>query len=102
MGLRIFRASGNYIKEQPVEFALYATGAVTLTASLVALPILGAVGFTAAGPAAGSAAAAWQASIGLVEAGSFGRRRHGLSLWGVLRDGQTAAALWGRRLLGRS
>ena len=71
MGLRIFRASGNYIKEQPVEFALYATGAVTLTASLVALPILGAVGFTAAGPAAGSAAAAWQASIGLVEAGSF-------------------------------
>jgi hypothetical protein len=70
-GLRIFRASGNYIKEHPIRFALHATGAVALTASLVALPILGAAGFTAVGPAAGSTAAAWQASIGAVEAGSI-------------------------------
>jgi len=70
-GLRIFRASGNYIKEHPIQFALHATGAVALTASLVALPILGAAGFTAVGPAAGSTAAAWQASIGAVEAGSI-------------------------------
>ena len=35
------------------------------------MPVLGAVGFTSAGPAAGSAAAAWQASIGAVKAGSL-------------------------------
>lgn len=39
--------------------------------SLTALPLLGALGFAAAGPVTGSAAAAWQASLGLVEAGSF-------------------------------
>jgi len=39
--------------------------------SFLAVPVLGAVGFTAAGPVAGSAAAAWQASIGAVEAGSL-------------------------------
>lgn len=38
---------------------------------MFAVPILGYVGFTAAGPAAGSAAAAWQASIGVVRAGSL-------------------------------
>lgn len=42
-----------------------------MIASLVALPILGAAGFAAAGPVAGSAAAAWQSSIGLVQAGSL-------------------------------
>lgn len=41
-----------------------------MTASLVALPIIGAAGFAAAGPVAGSAAAAWQSSMGIVQAGS--------------------------------
>ncbi|RAL67390.1 hypothetical protein DID88_008146 [Monilinia fructigena] len=40
-------------------------------ASAAAIPILGAVGFSAIGPIAGSTAAAWQSGIGLVEAGSF-------------------------------
>jgi hypothetical protein len=40
-------------------------------ASIAALPVLGVVGFGAAGPIAGSTAAAWQSSIGLVEAGSI-------------------------------
>lgn len=35
------------------------------------MPVLGVVEFTAAGPAAGSAAAAWQALIGAVQAGSL-------------------------------
>lgn len=38
---------------------------------MAALPILGAVGFTAAGPLAGSAAAAWQSSLGIVQGGSI-------------------------------
>ncbi|KAF1978490.1 hypothetical protein BU23DRAFT_366661, partial [Bimuria novae-zelandiae CBS 107.79] len=36
----------------------------------VAPHILGAIGFSAAGPVAGNAAAAWQTSIGPVAAGS--------------------------------
>lgn len=32
---------------------------------------MGAVGFSAAGPVAGSAAAAWQSSIGAIQAGSL-------------------------------
>jgi hypothetical protein len=42
-----------------------------MTASVVAVPVLGAAGFAATGPVVGSAAAAWQSSIGLVEAGSL-------------------------------
>lgn len=42
-----------------------------MTASVAALPILGAAGFAATGPVAGSAAAAWQSSVGLVQAGSL-------------------------------
>ncbi|RYP18049.1 hypothetical protein DL765_004165 [Monosporascus sp. GIB2] len=39
-------------------------------ASLIS-PALGIAGFSAVGPTAGTAAAAWQSSIGLVQAGSF-------------------------------
>ncbi|OCK99255.1 uncharacterized protein K441DRAFT_692846 [Cenococcum geophilum 1.58] len=69
--LKIVRAAGNYIKEHPVSFTLQAVGVLAMTASVVAVPVLGAAGFAATGPVAGSAAAAWQSSIGLVEAGSL-------------------------------
>ena len=39
--------------------------------SVLTLPVLGAVGLTAAGPAAGSAAAAWQASTGAIRSDSL-------------------------------
>ena len=47
------------------------TGVVVSAAAALTLPVLGAVGFGALGPIGGSAAAGWQASIGLVEAGSL-------------------------------
>jgi hypothetical protein len=69
---KVLRATGNYIKEHPVSFTLQAVGVLAMTASVVAVPVLGAAGFAATGPVAGSAAAAaWQSSIGLVEAGSL-------------------------------
>ena len=47
-------------------------GGITLFALACATPaILGAVGFSAVGPVAGSIAAGWQASVGSVAAGSF-------------------------------
>lgn len=59
-----------YAKAHPFLLTSQIVGGVGMIASLVALPILGAAGFAAAGPVAGSAAAAWQSSIGLVQAGS--------------------------------
>ncbi len=63
--------AGTYIKAHPYLFAFQVTGALFSTAAAVALPILSAVGFSALGPVASSAAAAWQASLGIVEAGSL-------------------------------
>jgi hypothetical protein len=60
-----------YVQDNPVRFALHVAGAVIGVAAFAIVPILGAVGFGALGPVAGSAAAGWQASIGAVEAGSL-------------------------------
>ena len=63
-----FRA---YARAHPFLLASQIAGGVAMTASVAVLPVLGLVGFAAAGPVAGSAAAAWQSSIGLVQAGSL-------------------------------
>lgn len=47
------------------------TELVLLIALALTVPVLGAAGFEALGPAAGTAAASWQASLRLVEAGSL-------------------------------
>jgi hypothetical protein len=56
-----------------VSFTFQAVGVLAMAASVIAMPVLGAAGFAATGPIAGSAAAAaaWQASNELVEAGSL-------------------------------
>ena len=67
----IIQAVTNYAKAHPIRTGIQVAG-LTLTAlSVFAVPVLGLVGFTSTGPAAGSAAAAWQASIGAVRAGSL-------------------------------
>lgn len=60
-----------YVKSHPAIFAFQSLGAVVGLASVITLPVLGAVGFSAAGPVAGSLATAWHSSIGLVQAGSL-------------------------------
>ena len=60
-----------YVHDNPVRFGLQVTGVVLSTAAIFAVPILGAAGFSSIGPVAGSAAAGWQASIGVVRAGSL-------------------------------
>jgi hypothetical protein len=60
-----------YVEDNPIRFALQVTGAVVSIAALIAVPILGAIGFSSIGPVAGSVAAGWQASIGAVEPGSL-------------------------------
>ena len=66
-----FPPSPSYINAHPYLFALQTTGVLAGTVAAVTPAILVAAGFGALGPVAGSAAAGWQASLGIVEAGSL-------------------------------
>ena len=66
--------------------------------SFLTVSVLGAVGFTAAGPAAGSAAVAWQASIGAVEAGSLFAWCQSAAMGGAAVSGIQAAGVAGAAL----
>jgi hypothetical protein len=61
----------SYAKKHPILFGIQVAGGIMSLASIAAVPVLGVVGFGAAGPIAGSTAAAWQSGIGLVKAGSI-------------------------------
>ncbi|KAF4626819.1 hypothetical protein G7Y89_g11333 [Cudoniella acicularis] len=61
----------NYVKTHPLLFTAQVLGGIASLASLAVVPVLGLAGFSAAGPVAGSAAAGWQSSVGLVQAGSL-------------------------------
>jgi hypothetical protein len=94
------RTLRRYIRENPAKFAFQAIGATALAASFVTVPVLGAVGFSAIGPVAGSAAAGWQASTGLVQAGSFfawcqSAAMGGAALNGIFACGVTGAGFAG-------
>ena len=62
---------GDYAKTHPRRTGLLILGLTVSALSLLVVPVLGVVGFTATGRAARSAAAAWQPSIGAVKAGSL-------------------------------
>ena len=62
--------TSSWVCANPVQTASILGGTTLLTLSCATPAILGAVGFSSIGPVAGSAAAAWQASIGSVAAGS--------------------------------
>ncbi len=64
------------------------------------MPVLGTIGFAATGPVAGSTAAAWRASIGLVEAGSLfawcqSATMGGAALSGIVLSGVAGAGIAG-------
>lgn len=87
-----------YAKAHPIRTGLQVAGLTLSAVSFLAVPILGAVGFTAAGPAAGSAAAAWQSSIGLVRAGSLFSWCQGVAMGGSALGTVQAAGLAGAAL----
>ena len=53
----LFQATKNYAKAHPVLTGLQVVSTTVSVVSFFAVPVLGAIGFTAAGPAANSAAA---------------------------------------------
>ena len=66
-----------------------------MTASIAALPILGLAGFGAMGPVAGTAATAWQSSIGAVQAGSLFTWCQGAAMGGAAVNGIIASGVAG-------
>ena len=96
---RFKRAAGNYISEHPVRFGLQCAGACVGIAAAVTIPVLGAVGFGAMGPIAGSSAVAWQASIGAVEAGSLFAWCQSAAMGGAAINGIIAAGAAGGGIL---
>lgn len=87
--------AGRYISAHPVLFGFQCAGTVVGIVAAVALPVLGAAGFGALGPVAGSSAAAWQASIGAVEAGSLFAWCQGAAMGGAAVNGIIAAGVTG-------
>jgi Interferon-induced 6-16 family len=84
-----------YVHDNPVRFGLQVTGAVVSTAAIIVFPILGAVGFSAIGPVAGSVAAGWQSAIGAVEAGSLFAFCQSAAMGGVAAATLTGTAATG-------
>jgi hypothetical protein len=103
-------AVGDFVSRNP---GIVAGGAVVSIGSyfFVAPVVLSAVGFTTIGPAAGSYAASWMSSIGVVQAGSIYSGIQSVAMGGAYAttvNGTTGAVLggattWGlNRLFGRS
>ncbi len=75
------------------------TGAALVAFSVCTVPLLGAIGFTAIGPAAGSTAAAWQSYLGIVQAGSLFTWCQSVAMGGAALGGIQAAGVIGTALL---
>ncbi|KAI4190096.1 MAG: hypothetical protein L6R41_001015 [Letrouitia leprolyta] len=94
----LFQAMKNNAKAHPVLTGLRIVGATFSVLSFCAVPALGAIGFTAAGPAANSVAAAWQASMGVVKAGSLFSWCQSAAMGGGALGGIKAAGIAGTAL----
>lgn len=94
----IIQAATNYAKAHPIRTGIQVVGLTLSAASMFAVPVLGLVGFTAVGPAANSAAAAWQASIGVVQANSLFAWCQSAAMGGAALGGIQAAGVAGAAL----
>ncbi|MCJ1248403.1 hypothetical protein MMC30_005620 [Trapelia coarctata] len=97
---RIISKLVSHAEEHPVLFFFQATGTLLLISSLAIPPILFVLGFGPVGPAVGSAAAAWQSSIGLVQAGSLFAWCQSVAMGGAALNGILASAAIGGGLAG--
>ncbi|KAI9697065.1 MAG: hypothetical protein M1836_005027 [Candelina mexicana] len=85
----------NYVKSHPYLTALQASGLLISATALGAPTLLGAAGFGALGPVANSAAAAWQSSQGIVQAGSLFSWLQSAAMGGAAAGSIASAGLWG-------
>ena len=94
----LFQATKNCAKAHSVLAGLQVVSTTVSVLSFSAVPVLGAFAFTAAGPAANSAAAAWQASIGATKAGSLFSWCRSVAMGGGALGGIQAAGVAGTAL----
>ncbi|KAI9741615.1 MAG: hypothetical protein M1835_003090 [Candelina submexicana] len=85
----------NHVKSHPYLTALQASGLLISATALGAPTLLGAAGFGALGPVANSAAAAWQSSQGIVQAGSLFSWLQSAAMGGAAAGSIATAGLWG-------
>ena len=89
----------NCAKAHPLLTGIHVVDLGLSAISFLVIPVLGAIGFTVAGPVAGSAAAAWQASIGAVQAGSPFAWCHSTAMSGAAVGGVQMADVAGATLM---
>jgi hypothetical protein len=68
---RIWQQTGEIIQKNPYTTAVVGGTAVAIGTTIAVPVAFSAVGFTALGPAAGTYAASWMSSIGVVQAGTW-------------------------------
>ncbi|KAH0541841.1 hypothetical protein FGG08_003724 [Glutinoglossum americanum] len=95
-----FGRVGGYVKEHPIQFGLYAAGGLACFAPIAVPAFLGLAGFSSAGPVAGSMAALWQSSLGVVEAGSVFAWCQSAAMGGAAVNGITATGATGAAVVG--
>ncbi|KAB8212792.1 hypothetical protein BDV33DRAFT_186137 [Aspergillus novoparasiticus] len=96
----IFNSGQTVAREHTTALVVSGTGLALATAPITGPAILGAVGFSAAGPVAASFAAAWQASIGAVQAGSLFATLQGAAMGGAAAGTFTTASNIGIGMVG--
>ncbi|KAE8386146.1 hypothetical protein BDV23DRAFT_175723 [Aspergillus alliaceus] len=87
-------------REHPTALAVGSTGLALATAPITGPAVLGTVGFSATGPVAASLAAAWQSSIGAVQAGSLFATLQGAAMGGAAAGIFTTASNIGFGIMG--
>ncbi|GCB25526.1 hypothetical protein AAWM_08411 [Aspergillus awamori] len=82
----------NIAREHKTALVVGSTGLALATAPITGPVILGAISFSASGPLSGSLAAAWQSSIGAVQAGSPYATLQGAAMGGAAASTFTTAS----------
>ncbi|GLA79116.1 hypothetical protein AtubIFM55763_002036 [Aspergillus tubingensis] len=96
----MFNYGQTVAREHTTALVASGTGLALATAPITGPAILGAVGFSAAGPVAASFAAAWQSSIGVVQAGSLFATLQGAAMGGAAAGTFTTASNIGIGMVG--
>lgn len=90
----------NVAREHTTALAVGSTGLALATAPITGPAVLGTIGFSATGPVAASFAAAWQSSIGIVQAGSLFAILQGAAMGGAAAGTFTTASIIGTGMVG--
>ena len=93
-------ATSSIIRQHTTALAVGSTGLALATAPITGPALLGVIGFSTSGPVVASLAAAWQSSIGVVQAGSLFATLQGAAMGGAAAGAFTTASNIGIGMVG--